>query len=108
MTGAGVEVGHRTAPAKRTGIRVVAFLRHSIADCATFSYGRCPRVLGRGIGAKMRSFVMLALACIGLSGCMSTSNIAPPGAADSDIRTAGVVESPTSVYIPPELANYAQ
>jgi hypothetical protein len=27
---------------------------------------------------------------------------------DSDIKTAGVVESPTGVYIPPELANYAQ
>lgn len=56
----------------------------------------------------MRPLVILALACLGLSGCMSTSNIAPPGATDSDIKTTGVIESPTSVYIPPELANYAQ
>jgi len=56
----------------------------------------------------MRQLVVLALACFGLSGCMSTSNITPAGALDSDIKTAGVVESPTGVYIPPELANYAQ
>lgn len=56
----------------------------------------------------MRPLVILALACLGLSGCMSTSNITPAGATDSDIKAAVVVESPTSVYIPPELANYAQ
>lgn len=56
----------------------------------------------------MRHLVVLALACLGLSGCMSTSSIAPIGVADSDIKTASTVESPTSVYIPPDLASYAQ
>ena len=56
----------------------------------------------------MRRLFMASLACLGLSGCMSTSSIAPAGATDSDIRTTSTVESPTSVYIPPELANYAQ
>jgi hypothetical protein len=56
----------------------------------------------------MRHLVVLALACFGLTGCMSTSSIAPIGATDIDIKTGSTVESPTSVYIPPDLASYAQ
>ena len=56
----------------------------------------------------MRAIFLLALACLGLGGCVSTSTIAPAAASDSQIKSGTSIEGPASVSIPPGLATYSQ
>jgi hypothetical protein len=80
------------------------------------SVGRSPgrsrpplcRTLTRRPAMHKFAAVSTAAALLALTGCTATATVAPTGAGAGEVMTNRVIESPTSVYIAPDLASLSQ